>query len=99
MSRRQPKCRSCQRPVVFFRSPFAGKPCPFDPTPVEPSHPAAGVKAFPVLGGVQAYRPNELAAHLMVQRESSRTEAEDEVRDLPWHLIHTCRPDTPVQED
>lgn len=99
MSRKQPRCRDCGQPVTWFRSPFAGNPCPFDPTPVEPSHPLAGVKAFPVSGGTHAHKPNELAAHLMVRREITQTEAENEVRDMPWHLIHTCPPDTTVQED
>lgn len=93
-SRRGPtRCRTCRQPVVFFRSPFAGNPCPFEPTPVEPSHPLAGVKAFPVLGGTHAYRPGDLTDLLQVQREVTQTEAADEVRDMPWHLIHECHTD------
>jgi hypothetical protein len=100
MSRKAPRCRDCQEPVVFFRSPFTGNVRTFDPVPVEPSHPLAGVKAFPVLGGSAAYRPAHLAEVLQVQRYCSDAEAAAEVQDLPWFLIHDCRPDTPpVQED
>jgi hypothetical protein len=83
---------------VFYRSPFTGNVRTFDPTPVEPSHPLAGVKAFPVLGGTAAYRPGDLVELLQVQREATETEAADEVRDMPWHLFHECPPTT-VQED
>lgn len=88
--RREPRCRDCQQPIVFFRSPFTGNVRTFDPIPVEPSHPLAGVKAFPVLGGTAAYRPGHLAELLQVQRHCSDTEAADEVQDLPWHVIHDC---------
>lgn len=90
MTRKTPRCRGCQQPVVFFRSPFAGNPCPFDPTPVEPSHPLAGVKAFPVLGGTQAYRSGDLAAVIQTRDEITQSAAEAEVQDMPWFLIHTC---------
>ena len=88
--RRGAKCRDCDAPIVFFRAPNSPKTCPFDPTPVEPSHPLAGIKAFPVLGGSAAYRPAHLAELLQVQRQSTIAAAEAEVQDLPWHLIHTC---------
>ena len=91
MGRRGPaRCNSCGDHVVFFRSPFTSKPRTFDAKPVEPSHPLAGVKAFPVLGGTAAYRPAHLAELLQVQRMCSDAEAADEVQDMPWHLIHEC---------
>lgn len=93
MGRRGPaRCNGCGAHVVFFRSPFTGKTRTFEATPVEPSHPLAGVKAFPVLGGTAAYRPAHLAEMLQVQRMCSDAEAADEVRDMPWHLIHECHP-------
>jgi hypothetical protein len=88
-----PKCRDCGAPIVFFGAPSSPKQCPFDPAPVAPSHPLAGVRAFPVLGGRKAYRPAHLAEVLQVQRMSTISAAQDEVQDLPWHLIHECRPD------
>lgn len=99
MTRKAPRCRVCQQPVTFFRSPFTGNVRTFDPVPVDESHPLAGVKAFPVLGGTAAYRPGELTELLQVQREVTASEAADEVRDMPWHLIHECSTDTTVQED
>ena len=93
MGRRGPaRCNTCKAPVVFYRSPFTGKVRTFEAKPVEPSHPLAGVKAFPVLGGTAAYKPAELVELLQVQRQCSDAEASNEVRDMPWHLIHDCPP-------
>lgn len=92
MGRRGPaRCNACSAPVVFFRSPFTGKTRTFEAKPVEPSHPLAGVKAFPVLGGSAAYRPAHLAEVLQVQRMCSDAEAAAEVQDMPWHLLHECQ--------
>lgn len=85
-------CRGCGAPIVFFFSPFTGSLRTFDPKPVEPSHPLAGVKAFPVLSR-RAFRPAELVDHLQVLRECSTSDAQDEIQDLPWHLIHECPTD------
>lgn len=90
--RKAAKCRECQAPVEFFRSPFTGNVRTFDPTPVTESHPLAGVRAFPVLGGTAAYRPADLVELLMVQRHATETEVADEIRDMPWHLLHDCPP-------
>lgn len=79
--------------MVFIFSPFTAALRTFDPTPVGPSHPLAGVRAFPVLSR-KAYRPAELAELLQVQRETSLVDAQDEIQDLPWHLTHECPPDT-----
>ena len=76
-------------PIAFFFSPFTGSLRTFDPKPVEPSHPLAGVKAFPVLSR-RAFRPADLVDHLQVLRECSTSDAQDEIQDLPWHLIHEC---------
>lgn len=86
------RCRDCGLPVIFLFSPFTAALRTFDPTPVEPSHPLAGVKAFPVLSR-RAYRPAELVEHLQVLRECSLGDAQDETQDLPWHLIHECPTD------
>lgn len=84
--------------MIFLGSPFTGSLRTFDPKPVEPSDPRAGVRAFPVLSR-RAYKPSVLAEVLQVQRECSLTEAQDEIQDLPWHVIHECHPhdqkDTP----
>jgi hypothetical protein len=90
--RRGPRCRDCDAPVIFLRSPFTGNYRTFEAIPVEPSHPLAGVRAFPVLSRT-AYRPADLAEQLQIQRQCSRSEAEDEVQDMPWHLIHECPTD------
>ena len=85
--------RGCDAPVVFFRSPFTGNPRTFDPKPVEPSDPRAGATAFPIFSG-RAHRPGDLVDVLMPLRECTASEAEAEIQDLPWHLIHECPPDT-----
>lgn len=79
--------------MIFLFSPFTAALRTFDPRPVEPSHPLAGVKAFPVLSK-RAYRPSELVELLQVQRECTAADAQDEIQDLPWHLIHECPTDT-----
>ncbi len=86
------RCRSCQHPVVFFRSPFTLNVRTFDPKPVTSGHPLAGVKAFPVLGRA-AFKPADLADLFQQQRQTSLTEAEKEVADSPWFVLHEC-PDT-----
>lgn len=88
--RRQARCRSCDAPIVFFRSPFTANVRTFDRTPVDADHPLAGVKAFPVLGGTAAYRPAHLAEMLQVQRMCSDEAAYAEVRDMAWFLLHEC---------
>lgn len=85
------RCRSCKAPVLFLRSPFTSNVRTFDPTPVEPSHPLAGVKAFPVLGGTAAYKPTDLADLFQVQRQCSSADAAAEVQDVPWFRLHECQ--------
>lgn len=93
MGRRGPvRCNGCGAHVVFFGSPFTGKRRTFDPTSVDDTHPLAGVKAFPVLGGTRAYKQADLVELLQVQRRCSDVEAADEVRDMPWHVVHECPP-------
>lgn len=91
------RCRGCDAPVIFLFSPFTSSLRTFDPTPVEPSHPLAGVKAFPVLSR-RAFRPADLVEHLQVLRECTSSEARDEIQDLPWHLIHECPIDPKDQQ-
>lgn len=99
MSRRPARCRTCHRPVAFFRSPFTNQVRTFDPADVGPRHPLAGVRAFPVLGGTAAYKPADLTEVLMVQRHATATEAAEEVRDMPWHLLHQCPNTTTTKEN
>lgn len=86
-SRGPARCRTCQAPVVFFRSPFTGKSRTFEPTSIDGRHLLA-VDAFPVLG-LQAFKFADLVEHIQVQRQCSSEEAEAEVRDMPWHRLHT----------
>ncbi len=85
------RCHGCKVPVVFFRSPFTGNLRTFDPKPVDGHH-ALAVKAFPVMGRT-AYKFSPLVELIQIQRECSEPEAEDEVRDMPWHFIHDCTTD------
>lgn len=95
MPSRVARCRTCHDPVVFFRSPFTGNVRTFDPKPVDGHHDLA-VKAFPVLGRA-AYKFAPLVELIQIQRECSDTEAEAEVRDMPWHFIHDCT--TPPEKE
>lgn len=88
MAERLARCRTCKDPVAFFRSPYTGNVRTFDPNPVDGRDPLA-VKAFPVLGRA-AYKFSALVELIQVQRECSDAEAEDEVRDMPWHFLHDC---------
>lgn len=83
-----PKCRSCDRPVAFFVSPFSDKWRPFEPRPVDRS--GIQVEAFPVEGR-RAWRPRDLIEDLQV-RPHPRTESEarQEVDDLDWYALHRC---------
>lgn len=81
------RCRTCDAPVAFFRSPFTARLRTFDPTPIDGHHPLA-VDAFPVLGR-SAFKFAELVEHIQVQRQCSTDEAAAEVRDMPWHRLHT----------
>ena len=85
-----PRCRNkaCQQRISFFGSPYTGKPRAFETTPVDPR--AFNGVAFPVLSG-RAYRFTELVDQLQVQRECSRDDAENEVRDMPWYVLHDCQ--------
>lgn len=82
--------------MLFLRSPFTTNVRTFDTTPVEPSHPLAGVKAFPVLGGTAAYKPADLVDLFQVQRQCSDADAAREVQDVPWHLLHECPAEGPT---
>ena len=90
-----PRCRSCNLPVAFFRSPFTGNMRAFNPKPVDMRTPLVDA-AYPVFGG-QAYKLADVVDLLLVARRCSRAEAEDEARDLPWHTLHACP--EPADED
>ena len=87
------RCRTCREEIDFFRSPFTGNVRAFDIAPVDPTHPLAGVRAFPVLGRA-AYKQADLVEVVQVQRGCSDVEAADEIRDMPWHLLHDCTTST-----
>lgn len=86
------RCRFCQAPVEFLRSPFTGERRKFDARPIDGHHDLA-VKAFPVLSD-RAYKFAELVTVIRVQRECTEEAAEAEVRDMPWYVPHDC-PNTP----
>lgn len=98
MGSRLARCRTCNAPVVFFRSPFTGRLRTFDPTPVDGHHPLAGATAFPVQGR-SAYKPAALVDQVQVQRACSDTAAAAEVRDMAWHVLHECPPDPSTTSD
>jgi hypothetical protein len=88
------RCRFCQAPVEFLRSPFTGEKRKFEASPIDGHHDMA-VKAFPVMSG-RAYKFADLAAIVQVQRECALDAAEDEVRDMPWYVPHDC-PNSPFR--
>lgn len=81
------RCRTCSAPIAFYRSPFTGKLRTFDPTPIDGHHPLAAL-GFPVMGR-QAFKFADLVELIQVQRQCSTNAAEAEVRDMPWHRLHT----------
>lgn len=87
------RCHTCGAPLVFFKHPNSPKKAPFDATPIDGHHPNTA-KAYPVMGA-SAYRPTHLAEQLQVQRACTNVEAMAEVRDMPWHHIHSCPPVDP----
>jgi len=86
-------CRNCRAPIAFFRSPFTDGVRIFNAKPVDMRGQLAEV-AYPVLGR-QAYRLRDVVDQLMVMRQCSHGEAEEEARDLPWHTLHAC----PIDQD
>jgi hypothetical protein len=88
----QLRCSNCKAPITFFASPFTGSRRPFNPKALD-GHDLLAGQAFPVMSG-RAYKLPDLIEVIQVQRECSSTEAEAEVRDMPWHTIHACEPTT-----
>lgn len=88
------RCRFCQAPVEFLRSPFTGDRRKFDARPIDGHHQLA-VKGFPVMSG-RAYKYADLVEIVQVLRETSGDAAEEEVRDMPWYVPHDC-PATPFR--
>jgi hypothetical protein len=83
------QCRNCRAPIAFFLSPFmTGQVRAFNPYPVDPRV-QSGAASYPVLGR-QAYRLPDLVDQLMVLRQCSHSEAEEEAADLPRHTFHAC---------
>lgn len=92
-----PRCKDCNAPVVFFRSPFTGGWRPFEAKPMSPGRQHA--EAFPIENNVRAWLYRDLVEDLMVRRGIGRQEAEDEAHAMPWHVVHNCpnRPEEPDQ--
>lgn len=89
------RCRHCQAPVAWFRSPFGtGRPRMFDPNQVSPGHPLAGVEVFPVLNGTSAWKSTPLARWLHTRNGGTFHEAVEQVQAMPWHRLHKCATET-----
>lgn len=97
MSRRgSPRCRNCQRPVVFFKNPMTGKYRPFNPTPVRDGQQVPG-PTYTVENNRHAWQRDVLVEDLMVRLHCGRDEAEEHALAMPRYLPHTC-PDQPREE-
>lgn len=86
---RLPRCNACRFPIVWFS--WRGSWRRYEPGQVDgrthqgpPAHPVEGRRAWPL---------RELVEDLMVRRQISSAEAEDEVYAMPWHVPHVCPPD------
>lgn len=82
------RCRSCGRPIVLLGSPFTSSWRAFEPTPVN-GRTHIGPDAFPT-EGKRTWKLRDLIEDLMVRRQCSRAEAEDEAYAFPWHVLHRC---------
>lgn len=91
MSRRTSiaRCRGCGARIVFFTSPFTGRPRAFDPTPVDMGRQLTR-RAYPVENDTTAWKYLDLVEALMMRLGCGRAEAEEEARQLPWHTPHDC---------
>lgn len=85
------RCGECQAPIEWFRWAHNGSWFPFQPRPVGPG---MHDRAYPVENGRHAWRFRDLVEDLMVRREIGQGAAEDEARDMPWHVPHTCTNET-----
>lgn len=87
-----PRCNSCGRRIVFLLAPTSGSWRTFEPEPVD-GRTWAGGEAYPTEGS-RTYRYRDLVEELLVRRQCSRGEAEDEAYAMPWHVVHHCPPGT-----
>lgn len=83
-----PTCQDCRQVIAWFHTP-TGQWRRFDPKPVDARH-HNGPPACPVENGRIVWRYRELVEDLMVRREISQADAEDEARDMPWYVPHNC---------
>lgn len=91
-----PRCKDCNALVVFFRSARTGAWMPFDPRPLSGrDHPGSVGRLWVIENAATAWPLRELVEDLMVRREISQAEADDEAHDMPWYQTHICtRPTT-----
>lgn len=82
------RCRDCHRPIALLGSPFTDSWRAFEPTPVN-GRTYQGGNAYPS-EGKRTYRFRDLVEELMVRRECSRSDAEDEAYAMPWFVLHDC---------
>lgn len=88
------RCLRCGHVIRWIT--YRGNSWKFDPRPVD-RHYHPGPPAYPIESG-RAWHPTALVEELMGRREISRTDAEDEVNDMPWHTPHVCPPTTSIEE-
>lgn len=91
-----PRCNTCDRRIQFLLSPAGGWRT-FDPEAVD-GRTHTGGEAYPT-EGARTYRYRDLVEELLVRRQGSRADAEEEAYAMPWHVVHHCPPTTPTPEE
>lgn len=86
---RLPRCRDCGARIRWLRWEPTGRMRKFDHTPVS-GRTHVGAQAYPVDGGVLAWRLLDLITDLQARRECSEPDARAEVYDMPWFVPHFC---------
>jgi hypothetical protein len=85
---RYPRCNTCKYAITWFS--LRGDWRAFDPKVHAPgerlmaAYPVEGKRASPV---------GDLIEEFMGRYEIDRTDAEEHVYALPWHVLHACPPD------
>lgn len=80
------RCNDCGAPIKWLKSPFSSKWRPFEPSPVGPNDDTV---AYPV-EALRAWKFDELVEELMVRRDCSRAEAQEEAHAFAWYALHHC---------
>ena len=91
-----PKCNKCQRDVLWARLVHSGAWRTFEPKAAD-TRQATGQVLYPIEGSL-AWHTRDLVEDLMVRRQCSQSEAEEEARAMPWHARHVCPTPTAEKE-